>query len=101
MTGGLITCPGSPRSVYKDVPWGFIGINLNNGVYKKNIYRPLSLDMSESLIASWKTGEDGIMQKEERTVYTLPIAVYLRSGGNLENIPNLDHSKDRILNPYF
>jgi len=95
------TCPGSPRSVYKNVPWWFIWMNLNDGIYKKNIYRPLMLDMGESIIASWKTGNDGIMQKDERTIYTLPIAVYLRSGGKREDIQNLDLSNNRILNPYF
>jgi hypothetical protein len=76
-------------------------MNLNDGIYKKNIYRPLMLDMGESIIASWKTGNDGIMQKDERTIYTLPIAVYLRSGGKREDIQNLDLSNNRILNPYF
>lgn len=43
-SGSYVTCPKTPRSVYRDVAWGFIGMNDENE--QENITRPLYLDIA-------------------------------------------------------
>ncbi len=80
------TCLSTPRSVYKNIPWGMVNIQ---SAYSRPWYR----DITDMPYYDWKHGTWTI---QDNYLYTLPLALYQVTGWDMSK-----YRKKNFLNPFF
>ncbi len=82
-----ITCEGMPRSVYKDIPWGFTEL------YPLADRMDTLFDTTKIDYASWK---------DQKNIHSLASEIFLRENDNNKNILKDFNSKNyNLLIPFF
>lgn len=92
-----MSCLNVPRSLYANIPWGTINIDLRQDVsYSRMAMSFLSGDLP---YASWKASSGSLSQN--KYLYSLPIELYRLTGGDMSVIQHVMDSSENVLNPYF
>jgi len=88
------TCSGTPRTVYKNIPWGLISMSGDAGES-----RPVGYDISRNDWQNWKLGS-GTIRPGDTIIPTLPLALVAHE--DLPSVHELQkHPTATVLNPYF
>ncbi len=95
-TGSYMNCSGSPRSVYRDVPWGIVSMDDAFGYQ-----RITHADIGSMPYASWFTGTGNSVKMADLIIDTLPLALYAKVEKLMSSNPYLSLLRDYTLNPYF
>lgn len=86
---GIIDCPGLPRSIYKDTPWGIINMPSS---YKRTAAGPIIGQPYQD----WKIGT-GNHTMADTEMYSLAMSLYIQTNtGSSEYIPHLPYSLERL-----
>ncbi len=87
-TDNYESCINTPRSVYKNVPWG--AVNLDN-IFS----RPGTMNIGNMPYAEWKYASGS----ENKYIHTLPLELFRLTGWDISEYTK--DPKSKILNPYF